>query len=97
MKIFSTDIKDKKVFNFENTTLTMIKDYGNNFYLYERKYTDSGRLLGYELVRGVKKKNPDGNIVYVYPSSEQFGKNGWFYPSSFTISQLDKKYEEKNF
>ena len=35
--------------------------------------------MGYEIVKPVKKKNPDGNIVYTYPSSEEFGRYGWFY------------------
>ena len=32
----------------------------------------------YEVVVGVKAKQPDGSTVYVYPSSSQFGVNGWY-------------------
>ena len=35
-----------------------------------------GSCRGYEVVKGVKTKNPDGSVVYVDPSSEQFGKYG---------------------
>lgn len=34
--------------------------------------------MGYEVVRGIKKKNPDGNMAYVYPNDEQFGVNGFY-------------------
>lgn len=34
--------------------------------------------MGYEVVKGVKKKNPDGSIVYCYPGDEQFGVYGFF-------------------
>ena len=34
--------------------------------------------MGYEVVKGVKKKNPDGSIVYVYPVDEQFGVYGFY-------------------
>lgn len=34
--------------------------------------------MGYEVVRGVKRKNPDGSIVYCYPNDEQFGIYGFY-------------------
>ena len=34
--------------------------------------------MGYEVVRGIKNKNPDGSIVYYYPGDEQFGVNGFY-------------------
>ena len=36
------------------------------------------KCFGFEVVKGLKTKNPDGNIVYVYPSSEQFGIAGFY-------------------
>ena len=39
-------------------------------YLYRRRY-------GWELVQAVKTKNPDGSIVYRYPSTNEWGKYGW--------------------
>ena len=34
--------------------------------------------MGYEVVKGVKRMNPDGSIVYVYPVDEQFGVYGFY-------------------
>lgn len=34
--------------------------------------------MGYEVVKGHKYKNPDGSIVYRYPSDEKFGVNGFY-------------------
>ena len=34
--------------------------------------------MGYEVVKGMRRKNPDGSIVYVYPGDEQFGSYGFF-------------------
>ena len=34
--------------------------------------------MGYEVVKGVRKKNPDGGVVYCYPGDEQFGVSGFF-------------------
>lgn len=34
--------------------------------------------MGYEVVRGMKRKNPDGGVVYCYPGDEQFGVCGFF-------------------
>lgn len=67
-KIFATDIKDRKTFEMFGETFTCI-DYNpiHNTYLYQRG------VSGYEIVKPIKKKNPDGNIVEVYPGSEQFG------------------------
>lgn len=79
MKIFNTDIKDKRKFTFEGDTLVQKEcvDEENHIYVYER-YNPRGKMYGYEVVKGVKVKNPDGNYVYRYPSSEQFGSYGYF-------------------
>lgn len=34
--------------------------------------------MGYEVVRGMKRRNPDGTVVYCYPGDEQFGVYGFF-------------------
>ena len=34
--------------------------------------------MGYEVVKGVKIMNPDGSIVYVYPSDKHFGVYGFY-------------------
>lgn len=36
------------------------------------------KCFGFEVVKGLKTKNPDGSVVYVYPSDEQFGRYGWY-------------------
>lgn len=68
IKIFAKDISELKEFEKYGATFTCI-DYNptHNTYLYER--SDGG----YEIVKPRKRKNPDGNFVYVYPSSDQFG------------------------
>lgn len=37
-----------------------------------------GSCRGYEVIKGKKHKNPDGSVVYAYPSDEQFGSYGWY-------------------
>ena len=70
MKIFAKDIKEKPEFTFEGDILKRLAaNEENNTYLYGR-YHPNGKLYGYELVNGVKHKQPDGNYVYTYPSSE---------------------------
>ena len=80
MEVFATDIKDKKEFGFEGDRLVQkaCLDQENQIWLYER-YNREGRLFAYELVKGVRKINPDGNVVFKYPSSEQFGKGFGFF------------------
>lgn len=76
-KIFNKDIKERKEFAFEGDILKFTEyceESGR--YLYTR-YNTNGVVVGYEVVQPIKKKNPDGNYVYVYPSTSQFGKNGW--------------------
>ena len=103
MKIFATDIKDKKEFNFEDSTLKQLEyceESGR--YLYGRYYRKDcrkewvGKLMGYEIVQPVKRKNPDGNYVYVYHSSEQFGRYGWFIPANSTREEIDKYLKNVN-
>ena len=36
------------------------------------------KFMGYEVVKGIKAKNPDGSIVYCYPGDEQFGVYGFY-------------------
>lgn len=91
MKIFSKDISEKKEFTFEGDTLKQkyCYDEDKHIYVYER-YNHSGRLFGYELVRGVRRKQPNGEIVYVYPSSEQFGKYGYFISAQWADTDIPK-------
>lgn len=93
MKIFSTPIEEKKEFTFDGDTLKQCEhNTTTGLWLYERYYKD-GRLKGYEVVMGVKTKQPDGTIVEVYPSSEQFGTKGLYYPSRTNRESLVKSLE----
>mgnify|MGYP003293731388 CR=1 FL=1 len=77
MKVFATDIKDKKVFNRIGCTYYQVyADHDNHIYVYDIINQD-GIHRGYEVVKGLKRKNPDGSTVYVYPSDEQFGIYGF--------------------
>lgn len=83
MKFERTDINDRKEFVFEDDLLVQKEcaDEEHRIYVYERYYQKTDLMYAYEIVRGIKHKNPDGNIVYLYPSSEQFGKYGYFIPA----------------
>lgn len=90
MEIFSTDISERKGFAFQDDTLKQCEyNEETGLWLYER-YTPKGRLMGYEMVRGVRKVNPNGEVVHSYPSSEQFGNYGWFYPPRSNKEELVK-------
>lgn len=83
MRFERTDIRDKKEFVFEDDLLKQKEcvDEENHIYVYERYYHKTDLMYIYEIVRGVRHKNPDGNIVYLYPSSEQFGSYGYTIPA----------------
>lgn len=75
MEIIKKDIRD--INKFEKYGSTFSKIWGDDeHHLYVFKRTKN--RTDYEVVRGVKKKNPDGSIVYTYPSSENFGINGYY-------------------
>jgi hypothetical protein len=79
MEIKYTDIEERKEFAFQGDTLRL-KECVNterHIYIFER-YNKNNELYAYEVVKGVKHKNPDGNIVYSYPGSESFGSHGFF-------------------
>ena len=83
----------------------MIKDYGNHIYLYQRTgkkdptWGEGIAHKGYELVVAKPKKNPDGSIVYAYPSSSDWGKYGFSYISTESkafkskLAELMEKYK----
>ena len=91
-----TDIKDKKEFVAEDCKLKQVEyceESGR--YLYERYfYKDCkpekvGMLMGYEIVQPKKMKQPDGSDVFIYPSSSDFGKNGWFLPANSSRDMIN--------
>lgn len=94
LKINCKDITELKEFVCQGTRLVQV-EYNENSgrYLYERYYINSpslgNRLMGYEIVKPVKRKNYDGSIVYVYPSSSQFGLYGWFLPPNTKREKIE--------
>ena len=90
-KIFRKDISEKKEFSFDGDTLKQkyCYDEEKQIWVYER-YNHSGRLIGYEVVKGIKHINPDGSLVFKYPSSEQFGKYGYFISARWAETDIPK-------
>jgi len=93
MEIFSKDISELKETTFHGDILKQ-KEYSKEYnkYLYERYIVRNGKetLIGYEIVIPVKHKNPDGTIVFVYPSSSDFGKKGWYLSAKASRSDIEK-------
>ena len=90
-RYYCKDISEKKEFSFDGDTLKQkyCYDEEKHIYVYER-YNHNGRMIGYELVKGVKYKNPDCSIVYVYTSSEQFGSSGYFISAQWADIDIPK-------
>lgn len=92
MKIFYTDLKEKN--NFEKFDEQFIKIFGNeekHIYVYKRVKNNS--IESYEVIKGVKHMNPDGNYVFTYPSTEQFGLYGFYimgYDKDYAINRIIK-------
>lgn len=75
----------KNLFYKDISTLKEFDKFGDHFiqtrhnpdtgwYLYER--CGNGRT-SFEIVKGMKRKNPDGSIVYSYPNTESWGTYGY--------------------
>ena len=94
-RIKQTPIQEKKEFTFDGSTLKFVEyNPETNTYLYSRWFGKNspgyGRQMGWEVVKPVKRKQPDGTIVECYPNSEQFGTHGLFFPPRTTIECLRK-------
>lgn len=77
-KLFAKDILEKKEFKFGGDTLRLKECVSKEKHIYVfARYNEEDRLIAYEVVKGIKAVNPDGSIVYHYPSSEQFGHYGY--------------------
>lgn len=98
MKLRFTDITEKRVFTRLNYEYKMVaSDEQNHIYLFEMTPLEWEKTYEqFELVKGVKVKNPDENIVYRYPSDEQFGQYGWYICGTLErcIRDINNKYEE---
>ena len=84
-----TDLKEQNNFRkFDEDFSKIWSDDKNHIYVFKRvkKYNlDNGNtkeVISYEVIKGVKKKNPDGTIVYAYPSTDQFGIYGYYITGS---------------
>ena len=74
------DIKTLKKFKKNGYNYTCVKaDVENNIYVYKMEHIGEPLPYSqYELVIGKKAKQPNGDTVYIYPSSSQFGTYGWY-------------------
>lgn len=79
-EIYSTDISEMKTFTKFGDIFTQIRNNPETgWWLYERTPKDGGRKH-YEVVKGKKHKNPDDNVVFAYPSNEDWGIYGYTIP-----------------
>ena len=93
--IISKDITEEKEFILQGTKFIQ-KEYNEKSgrWLYERYYINSptlgNKLMGYEIVKPKRKKNSNGTIVNIYPSTSQFGTIAWFLPPNTPREKIDK-------
>ena len=72
LSIFRTSIDDMtRFFKYGDEFKFIKKNAKKNTYLYKRVNLETN-VVYYEVIVPVKTKNPDGSIVYVYPSAESF-------------------------
>lgn len=80
MKIFAKDISEIKEFRKYGDTFKQISNNPDTgWWLYERTNAEYG-TRHFEVVKGVKYTNPDGNIVFMYPGESQWGTYGYTVP-----------------
>ena len=85
------DISTLTEFKVGKDTLTKERCVDEERHMYLFKRTNSqGILIGYELVRGVRRKNPDGSIVYIYPSSSLFGNYAYYIAKAYAERDIPK-------
>ena len=92
MSIAAKDISEKKSFSRCGYNYQCIY-YNQDFHCGVWKMTNknTGRFGGYEVIKGVKYRQPDGSIVYRYPGDEQFGVYGFY---SYNLDRLLKHIDE---
>ena len=81
-------------FEYDGNLLELTKDYGN-FKLYSVTRKKDNYLIGYEMVKPVKHTNPDGDIVYSYPSTSDWGHNGWSFPMAVGIDYIEQRMRSR--
>ena len=80
-KTVRTDISERMTFSragYDYQNIVFDKEHHCGIWKVSIEIDGIVNDIGYEVVRGIKKKNSDGSIVYVYPSNEQFGINGFY-------------------
>ena len=80
-KTVRTDISEKMTFRrvgYDYQNIVFDEEHHCGIWKVSMEIDGIVNDIGYEVVRGIKKKNSDGSIVYVYPSNEQFGINGFY-------------------
>ena len=89
MEINYKDISEKKEFTYDGTILLQVEYCeSSGRYLYKRSYPD-GRILGWEVVKPIKRVNPSGETVFIYPATNSFGLYGWFLPPKAERTKID--------
>lgn len=81
-QVYNTPIYEFKEFVREGYSYTKVSDK-NNYYLFAMKDED-GMNAGFEIWKGIPKRQPDGTKVMSKPSSEQFGTYGWYICGTIT-------------
>ena len=80
-KIVKKDISKKMTFRrsgYDYQNIVFNEEHHCGIWKMSKETEGVVKDMGYEVVKGVKKKNPDGSIVYVYPVDEQFGVYGFY-------------------
>lgn len=70
-------IDELKEFKKFGDSFVQVEKFDNNIYLYKRTFGPDNKYWCYELVKGVKHKNPNGQVIYVYPSTSSWGHSGF--------------------
>lgn len=92
MKLFAKDIKDYDEYkSYRRTYKKVYADDENHIYVF--KNISGGSNPEYEILKGKKIKNPDGNYVWKKGSDEDWGTYGWTVMG--TEEYCQKKIKEK--
>ena len=83
--VLAKDISEKMEFSrvgYDYKNIVFDAEHHCGIWKMTKNVGDVVKDMGYEVVKGIKRKNPDGSIVYRYPGDEEFGVNG-FYTCNF--------------
>lgn len=80
-KTVRKDISEKMTFRragYDYQNIVFNEEHHCGIWKMSQKIDGVVKDMGYEVVRGIKRRNPDGSIAYVYPNDEEFGVNGFY-------------------